>query len=239
MWHQDGVMPSLVPGPYHKKRQQVAVTKYTKWHWMVGCCIFGIWSIDKHWSQHQTNKRCFFPQQRPPVFAHFHGSLHQRDLGIHDGRRTVEKVNRWLSRWFVILESSTKNRSCSELLGAGKCAFSCQVFIFLMLKLSWNPATESFPCGCNILQVCCRNFWGRGLLWPILFVFEGILGLPMQMAVFLNGGPMEIAVGGHRCCDAIPGWWSKGCYLWNEDVNPNWNWLILVTVVNLWKSLGP
>lgn len=165
MWHQDGVMPSLVPGPYHKKRQQVVVTK---WHWMVGCCIFGIWSIDKHWTQHQTNKRCFFLQQRPPVFAHFHGSLHQRDLGIYDGRRTVEKVNRWLSRWFVILESSTKNRSCSELLGAellgaGKCAFQCQVFIFSNLKLSWGPATESFPCGCNgcnILQVCCRNFWG-------------------------------------------------------------------------------
>lgn len=118
-----GLCHLLCQGLTTTKRQQVAVTRYTKWHWMVGCCIFGIWSIDKHWTQHQTNKRCFFPQQRPPVFAHFHGSLHQRDLGIYDGRRTVEKVNRWLSRWFVILESRTKNRSYSELLGAGKCAF--------------------------------------------------------------------------------------------------------------------
>ena len=230
-----GLCHLLCQGLTTTKRQQVVVTK---WHWMVGCCIFGIWSIDKHWTQHQTNKRCFFPSNGRQCLPISMGAFISAILAFMMGGEPWKRSTGGWAGDLLFWKVARKTGAALNFWVLENVHFNVK-FSFFNLKLSWGPTTESFPCGCNILQVCCRNFWGRGLLWPILFVVEGILGLPMQMAVFLNGGPMEIAVGGHRCCDAIPGWWSKGCYLWNEDVNPNWNWLILVTVVNLWKSLGP
>ena len=54
---------------------------------------------------------------------------------------------------------------------------------------------ESFPCAatpCKSCRFVCLQF-----AVTILFVVEGILGLPLQMGVFLNGGIMEVIVGGH------------------------------------------